>query len=290
MGGLGNQMFQYAFARSLALRNGSALRLSRYKFRGDHFKRYYALNNLSLPDEVSLMTAAEEFLSRKKFNMLRKIHKLTTRSEDDFFTDKIINFDDYDRFEPELTRPGFVKGNLIVAGYFQAWRYFTDYDEEIKRELRVSTPPSKDNAAMMKELASCESVCVHVRRGDYLSLGWSSVCDYEYYRRAIEYISEKVHDPVFYFFSNDHTEIEWLKNNWSFDGFNVKYVDLDNPDYEELRLMYSCKHFIIANSSFSWWGCYLGDNPGKIVCVPSRWIDDRPTREMNLLMPDWKII
>ena len=286
MGGLGNQMFQYAFARSLALRNGTSLRLSRYYFRDDYFKRSYALNNLSLPDEVGLMTSTSEFFTKKLFNLLR----LFAEDKDNFYNDRVIVLDDSNRYEPEFMRVGFVRNNIIVRGYFQAWRYFADFDEQIKRELRVSTPPSKDNAAMMKELASCESVCVHVRRGDYLSLGWSSVCDYEYYRRAIEYIAEKVHDPVFYFFSNDHTEIEWLKNNWSFDGFNVKYVDLDNPDYEELRLMYSCKHFIVANSSFSWWGSYLSDNPGKIVCVPSRWVDERPTREMNLLMPDWKII
>jgi len=180
-----------------------------------------------------------------------------------------------------------------VCGYFQTWKYFADYEEKIRAELSVSTPPSKQNAAMIKELESCESVCVHVRRGDYLldiNAGLGNVCGYEYYDRAIKFMKEKLKSPVFYFFSNDHSEIEWLKANWKFPDADIKYVDLNNPDYEELRLMYSCKNFIIANSSFSWWGAYLSQNKNKIVCAPSKWFETMPTENANILPLDWKII
>ncbi|MBQ9419788.1 MAG: alpha-1,2-fucosyltransferase [Synergistaceae bacterium] len=283
-------MFQYAFARSLALRNGTSLRMSRYYFRDDYFKRVYALHNLNISNDISLMTHTQENVSIIKFRTLKRIYGLLTKDKRNFFSRGIIIFDEYDRYEPEFMRPGFIKGNIIVLGYFQTCKYFSDFDEQIKRELRVRTPPSAQNAVIIKELESCESVCVHVRRGDYLKVDFGNVCGYEYYERAIRFISERVADPVFYFFSNDHSEIEWLKTNWNFPGVNVKYIDLNNPDYEELRLMYSCKHFIIANSSFSWWGSYLSDNPGKIICAPSSWVDERPIEETNIFVPGWKII
>ena len=90
-----------------------------------------------------------------------------------------------------------------------------------------------------------------------------NICDYNYYLKSMEYISNKVDSPVFYIFSNSSEDINWIKNNYDFSMYNTVYVDLNNPDYEELRLMYNCKHFIISNSTFSWWGQYLCNNPEK---------------------------
>lgn len=294
MGGLGNQMFQYAFARSLALRKGVGLQLAtRRFFRNDINGRLYGLDKLTLPDEVKIMTGFQEFITRKKFYFSRKIFKYThNRILWDFYTDKAILLCEpanYDKFIPDFMRSDFGGRDTIILGYFQTQKYFSDYAAQIKKELKVSTPPSEKNATMIKELESCESVCVHVRRGDY-PLSWSKVCTHEYYDRAIKYILDKVKSPVFYFFSNTHEDIEWLKNNWKFPDADIKYIDFNNPDYEELRLMYSCKHFIIANSSFSWWGSYLSDNPEKIICAPSKWIDERPIEDTNIFMSDWKII
>lgn len=292
MGGLGNQMFQYAFARSLALRKGVGLSLAaRHFFRNDSNKRIYALNNLSLPDDVKIMSCFDEFFSFHKINTYKEIRKLFIHGTKDFYNDGMIyQFQSFDKYEPALMRPDFGGENIIMLGGFQVYKYFCDYAAQIKKELKVSTPPSEKNAAMIKELESCESVCVHVRRGDYLTEKFTNVCTHEYYDRAIKYILDKVKLPVFYFFSNTHEDIEWLKNNWKFPDADIKYVDFNNPDYEELRLMYSCKHFIIANSSFSWWGSYLSDNPEKIICAPSKWIDERPIEDTNIFMSDWKII
>lgn len=286
-------MFQYAFARSLALRSDEniLLRISRYDFRNNPSGRDYSLNKLNLPDNIKLMTNFQEFLTRKKFNFTKEFYRLKHGFElHDFYTDSVIFIEDFDKFVPELVKNNFIKKNLIISGGFQAWKYFSDCAPQIREELKVRTPPSDKNAKIIKELESCESVCVHVRRGDYLALNWNKVCDYEYYDRAIKYILNKVKSPVFYFFSNTHEDIEWLKNNWSFPYADIKYIDFNNPDYEELRLMYSCKHFVIANSSFSWWGSYLSDNTEKIICAPSKWIDERPIEKLNLFMPDWKII
>ena len=281
-------MFSYAFGRCLALRKGTGLRLSTWAFRNKRSGRRYSLGNLSLPDDIEIMPLFEGFLLRlgtwsvQKFCNLRKI-------KPNFFTDKYIYLTDFDRYEPELMRPDYGKENITVLGGFQTRKYFADYDSQIRKEFRVSVPPSTENAAMIRELSECESVCVHVRRGDYLSTRLD-VCGYEYYSAAMRYIAGRVNNPVYYFFSNTHADIDWLKENWKFPGFNVKYVDLNNPDYEELRLMYSCRHFIIANSSFSWWGSYLSDNPVKIVCAPSEWSAEKHTEDTNVYLPEWIII
>ena len=290
-GGLGNQMFQYAFARCLSLRRCDNLRMSLYYCRSG-VSRPYALNNLFLSDDVKLMTKAQEFIAVSKFRIVNKLCKFFRKKNDFCSKNFLIQLDFPDEYEPGLMSQNF-GDSLIVCGYFQTYKYFSDYEEKIKSELSVSTPPSEQNAAMIKELESCESVCVHVRRGDYLldvNANLGNVCSYEYYDRAIKFMKEKLNSPMFYFFSNDHSEIEWLKANWNFPDANIKYVDLNNSDYEELRLMYSCKNFIIANSSFSWWGAYLSRNKNKIVCAPSKWLNEMQAIENNILPPDWNVI
>ncbi len=292
-GGLGNQMFQYAFARSLVLRNGGKLRISRRFLNGDTFGRSYSLDRLNIPDDVSLMTKSEELKAHSKIYMAGKIHGLLRKLkglERSFYSDGFIFIYvyDFDKYIPEIMNFKNDNGEIIIKGYFQSEKYFHDYRSELKKEFQVLTPPSPENEALINEISGCESVCVHVRRGDYLKLKqWADICDYEYYFRAMKYISEKVSKPVFYIFSNSHDDISWIKENWNFSSFiSVKYIDMNNPDYEELRLMYSCRHFIIANSSFSWWAAYLSENPEKIICSPSKWTNEKK----GIYLPEWKII
>lgn len=151
-------MFQYAFARSLALRKGMGLRISRRFLRGDDFGRHYSLDNLSLPYDVGMMTGLQECISHTGFYIARKIIGLARKISGhgrDFHTQKYIYFSDYDRYEPELMSRDYGGENITVNGYFQAWRYFGDYDAQIVRELRVSVPPSAENAAKIRELSEC---------------------------------------------------------------------------------------------------------------------------------------
>ncbi|MBQ7170368.1 MAG: alpha-1,2-fucosyltransferase [Synergistaceae bacterium] len=292
-GGLGNQMFQYAFARSLALRKCTGLRISRRFLRDDDFGRSYSLDKLSLPEDVQMMTYSQELKAHSEFYFARKIHSLVNKIRGhgrDFFTGKYIYLTDYDRYEPGVMSPNYGGENITVNGLFQSQKYFRDYDAVICDELKVSVPPSPENAAMIRELSGCESVCVHVRRGDYLTLDFGNVCGYEYYAEAMKNIAGRVSHPVFCFFSNTHEDICWLNENWKFPGHDVRYVDLSNPDYEELRLMYSCRHFIIANSTLSWWGSYLSDSPRKIICAPSKWIGERRIEDTNIWLPEWTVI
>ena len=277
-GGLGNQMFQYAFAKSLSLYGHTTLKISCRFLANDDFGRKYSLHHLSLPESCT-MSHAEELRAHAEMYIARKLglHKLSR---------KYIYVKQWDAYSPEY----FGRTDAIVQGYFQSAKNFRAHDEVIRRELRVSAPASPENQAVLHELTSCESVCVHVRRGDYLTLKFGNVCGRDYYSRAVNYIAEHVKNPVYYFFSNTHEDIIWLRENYSFPGYDVRYVDLNNPDYEELRLMYSCRHFIIANSSMSWWASYLADNPAKVVCAPSQWMGDFPITETNIYLPSWVII
>jgi hypothetical protein len=149
-------------------------------------------------------------------------------------------------------------------------RYFYPYREQIQQELKVKTPPSEANARIIDEIQRCNAVMVHFR----LTGTWVAGTD-NYYKRAMRYIAEAVENPIFYIFSD---KIDHIRENIQFD-YPIRYVEANKSDietmvktaYEELRLMYSCKHSILAASAFSWWGGYLNENPNKIVCMPDPW-------------------
>lgn len=297
-GGLGNQMFQYAFARKLQKMTGD----TELKFSGYHLvgtgNSEKMLFNLNVVDGITFCNEEEqkqlEKVQEKKLKQLR-YYKILNRFVKGVAPWKV----------KRMTKGGFYTTNTIydyadyyisdatvkyVEGGFQTWKYWQDMIPQIREELLVKKEPSAENTTLMEEMKNCESVCVHIRRGDYLAPQFAhlNVCDEDYYMTAMKRMAEQKSDAIFYIFTNNHEEVEWIKENYHFEGYNVRYVDLDNPDYEELRLMYCCKNFIISNSTYSWWGQFLSDNPDKIVMAPSVW-----NREMNadgIYMPDWQII
>lgn len=284
MAGMGNQMFEYAFARALSLEYSEKLIINPYFMTlagiGAGRKGYFnnVLEYLNIPKDIRFMKKSEGYLKGiptiAEFVMLRKngrslhgkhnFHKLINIGK--FYTD-----DCFDYYEPIMTNAN----NKSIIGYYQCDKYFRKYNDTIKKELLIIKEPSDANKMMMKEISSVNAVCVHIRRGDYVSNSKNAslvVCDESYYQRGISYIKDRVDNPVFYVFSDNNEEIEWIKTNYNLgDNIDIRYVMLNNPDYEELRLMYHCKHFVIANSTFSWWGAYLSDNEEKIVVAPKIW-------------------
>ena len=144
---------------------------------------------------------------------------------------------------------------------------------------------------MLEEIKSCNGVCLHIRRGDYFSpqyINTHAVCDERYYAEAVSQAKEMIENPVFFVFSNDHESLEWIKQNYSFPPVDIRYVDLANPDYEELRLMKACKHFIISNSTFSWWAAVLSEeSSSKMVWAPKVWVKGSPC---TLNMDSWRTL
>ena len=164
------------------------------------------------------------------------------------------------------------KKNKYVFGPPSSDKYFYSISERIREDFKIYEPQSSENTQLMHEIKECNAVCLHIRRGDYADYPFFEVCTEEYYHTCVNYIKKRVENPVFYVFSNNSSEIRYIKSHYGFEG-DFKYVDLNNQDYEELRLMYSCKHFIISNSTFSWWASFLSDNPKKIILAPDKWYD-----------------
>lgn len=296
-GGIGNQMFQYAFIYSQIKNNNLKPELYAVMF-GNNIedKRNFSLDSLSCSIKIYNQTKKDsslqfkykliakkvilKILNRKKANEIEIME--TLKKHNICFSPTIF------KYYPELE----INNNTYVEGYFQTWKYFDKYKDDIKKEFIVSKKISKKNDEMKKRIENCQAVCVHIRRGDYINTEYSKclqICNFDYYKSGMDYIASKVKDPIFFIFSNSHKDHEWIKQNYKF-NYNIVHVDLDNPDYEELRLMYSCKHFILSNSTFSFWAQYLSENNNKEVVAPSLWYLDNRDDPRDIYMPNWKII
>ena len=177
--------------------------------------------------------------------------------------------------------------NQYLIGHFQSYKFFYDYKDSILKEFQFSQNNLSEKTKKMEEVIGCSnSICIHVRRGDYLNgyyyetLG--KVCSMDYYKRAVEYIRETIEDPKFFVFSDDP---EYVALNLQIQ--DAIYVDFNkgSDSWQDMYLMSRCKHNIIANSTFSWWGAWLNDNPQKIVVAPSRWFANMDNDE--IVPPEW---
>jgi hypothetical protein len=149
-----------------------------------------------------------------------------------------------------------------------------DYEDEIRKDFTFVHPPSSQNQTTITMIQNSESVSVHIRRWDYLqwnNIHYHGVCSLEYYQQAIHHIQWSISNPRFFFFSDD---IQWVKENIKTGNQDDVYVDHNTGDQsrEDMRLMSLCKHNIIANSSFSWWGAWLNTNNKTIIIAPKNWI------------------
>jgi hypothetical protein len=261
LGGLGNQMFQYAAARRLAWFLNEPLKLDISGYR--HYKlRAYGLNHLNISAELA---SEEECVWLKGLNPIREKHF---------------------HFDPRILK---LPSDCYLEGYWQSEKYFSDIEPIIRREFTVRKPPEAENRELAQQIIENQAVSVHIRRGDYahnpIINSLHGVCSPEYYQKAVEQITKEVENPHFYVFSDDG---EWAYHNWVRD-FPTAFVMKNGPeeDYEDLRLMSLCKYHIIANSSFSWWGAWLSNFPGKIVYAPRNWFQGYQYDTGDLLPESW---
>lgn len=290
-GGLGNQMFQYAYAHMLAKKLGDRIVLNNSQMGKQELEiRKVSLQHLNLDIDVGNRLKCQKIIDFL-FQIYRKIgiRCLKMRGLDDTsIFEKMAKhgiyycpdvFGDY----PFIYTSKKVK---YVEGAFQSYQYI-EKCPELKELLQVKTAPDLKNTEMLEKISASDSVCLHIRRGDYSAFPSLQVCTEEYYKSAISKMRKMVPNAVFYIFSNTHDDLEWIKNNYNLgEECNIVYVDMGNPDYEELRLMYTCKHFIISNSTFSWWAQFLGKYENKIVMAPEIWHKGRNNSE-NIYMPNW---
>lgn len=266
-GGLGNQLFQYAAGRRLAWHRGTDLQLDLGVLERSE-NRHYALHGF----EITARRASSHTVKRCCSPPLpvRLVRRLFGRAPGVVREEKA-------GFEPGILR---LPNGTCLDGYWQSERYFADAEEVVRRDLRFREPPSGRNRELATEISACESVSLHVRRGDYVTNPVANrmhgICDLEYYHRSVEHIRGGTESPRYYVFSDDPM---WVRRNLALDA-PTTIVTHNGPKrpYEDLRLMSLCRHHVIANSSFSWWGAWLAEGDGtkagegRMVIAPQRWV------------------
>lgn len=269
-GGLGNQMFQYALGRSLALKNRTYLQL-----------------DLS---EYMVKNEAADYISRNFELDLFNVNYVT-ESKENFIVTKILNYTSPVKYVQEN---GFVydpsvlekKGRLYLYGYWQCEKYFKSIESTIRKDFTFKNQPNTANTNYLNAIANSNAVSIHFRRGDYVTvqtaINFNGICSVDYYKAAIAQLKSKITNPHFYVFSDD---LSWVKENINFEDPHT-YVDgnYGENSYEDMRLMAACKHNIIANSTFSWWGAWLNNNKDKVVVAPKNWFKSDKT---DIIPDNW---
>ncbi len=272
-GGLGNQLFQYALGRRLSLDHNVGLIIDVSAFRNDPL-RSYRLGNFCLPRHA-IKDGRPSFLE----GLLPTAIRRRVLSSPDRYIERHYEFD-----ENVLN---ISKG--IVAGYWQTEKYFKSIRQTLLNEILPASPLTKSSAYWSGVISDIEAVSVHVRRGDYASdsktQSYHGLVDLDWYAKAIMDMQERVGSPHFFFFSDD---LDWVRMNFPAHP-NFHFVDSapDGLEHEDMFLMSLCKHHILANSSFSWWGAWLNRRDDKIVIAPNRWFANTSINTKDLLPSEW---
>ena len=285
MGGLGNQMFQYALGRVLSLSHNTQLKLD-VSLLGEKTaidtKRQYELGVFDI-DAIANDRELRPYKSIQESQFKSKLH---SRLPEFFFFHHIKQEPSY-VFHPEILES---RNNTLLIGFWQTEKYFTQIEDVIRKDFAFKPLQNAIDKELAKKIASCNSLSVHIRRGDYVSNPetnkYHGTCSPEYYKKALELVKTKENDLQLFIFSDD---MEWVKQNMKFD-LPVTYIEHNTGknSYIDMQLMAMCKHNILANSSFSWWGAWLNTNKNKVVVAPRNWFADKTIDTSDLIPSGWE--
>ncbi len=290
MGGLGNQMFQYAAAKSISLKNNTELfldlnfLLDRTPHENFTF-RDFDLSIFNATYKIADKALTEHFLgSDNSFkNIAIKVKKKISNKNFYYYHEPFFHFN------PDFYQ---LKDNYYLEGYFQSEKYFSDNASIIRNDFIIQHPISKKTQSLLSEIqADNNSVCLNVRRGDFVSnplmAAEHGLLGLDYYHSAVHELMQIEKNITLYIFSDD---VEWCANNLKFD---VPAIFIDHTYAGEkfstyLLLMKTCHHFIIPNSTFGWWAAWLGDYSDKIVIAPKNWFKDKSRNTKDVLPALWR--
>nr|WP_276562422.1 alpha-1,2-fucosyltransferase [Hoeflea prorocentri] len=268
-------MFQYACGRALALRTGSEIVLDTRDFVAGPGQRP-GLHHLNI---VNAKVPDRDLPPSKK----QKLRYLLWRGLG--LPPKFVRQNGA-AFDPQIIG---LPADVWLHGYWQSERFFADFKEEIRKELSVKTEPDETNARLFDEIMITPAASLHIRRGDYVSDPKANavhgICSLAYYENAASLIARTMgQEPVFYVFSD---EPGWVADNLRL-PYEMRIVSHNGAkNYEDLRLMSACRHHVVANSSFSWWGAWLNPSPEKLVVAPARWFADPSAHNPDIVPEDW---
>lgn len=278
MGGLGNQMFQYALCEKLKS-NGNVVKADiETGYKKDELRKY----DIDIFQEIDI----EKVDSNIYENYLKKAYKLKNRIIGKIFPYKKKIYNEKGMFFDSNI---FRLRDAYIKGYWQSERYFLDIRNILLQKFKFPECRDEKNSQYLKQIKEGISVSIHVRRGDYLTETnrkiYGNICTIEYYQKAIKYFEEKYPEVCFFVFSND---VKWTKENLQMR--HAVYVEGNSEEngYKDMYLMTQCKHNIIANSSFSWWGAWLNQNEEKEVVAPSKWLNTEEVKD--IWCEGWKLI
>jgi len=281
-GGLGNQLFQYAAGRALAERLGAPLKVDLAEFETYLLRRFeldqFKINaGIATPEEIAGFiinpSRFQRYYSRLAISLGLGFNKIA-------FKENKFGYDD--TFEN-------IRHPMYLNGYWQSEKYFKSAEDKLRSELCLVDKLGEASQKILDEILKCSAVSLHIRRGDYITnLSAAAVhgaCSLDYYYSAIRHMTAHVENPYFFVFSDDP---QWAKDNLKI-SYPVQFVEANGPDrgVEDMWLMKSCNHHIIANSSFSWWAAWLNNRQDKIVIAPRTWFLDKKINANDLIPEQW---
>lgn len=257
-GGLGNQLFQFAAAHSLAVVKGVELKADLYTYTR-HPLRKYELHNFN----IKLPEASRDEVHR--FTGTNFVARYLNKRSNYFHCPSVFAQPHYHFYEDFFSLPV----PIYLSGYWQSERYFSNVAGTIRNMITPAHSMDQRNSDLIAFLQTTDSVAVHIRRTDYTGTPFFRPMDLDYYRRAFDFIQTRISEPRFFVFSDD---IGWSRQQLA-DLANATFVDHNTgPDsYKDLLVMSACRHQIVANSTFSWWAAWLNNYPHKTVVAPQTW-------------------
>jgi hypothetical protein len=277
-GGLGNQMFQYAIARSLATRYATGYALDHHFLesrepQATHVFRNYDLDIFTLQaPKATAAQIANFFPSPSIANRLRKLSLLRRYH---------FIIEPHFHYYPEVFERS---KHCYLDGYWQSEKYFQPVAEELRTAFRFSLPILPASQELLQQLQLSGSVCLNVRRSDFVTNTFHTLCSMRYYRHAMELIRGRVANARFFVFSDDK---DWCRQQFAGEA-GVEVVGEEHNGFKYgnfLQLMSACRHFIIPASSYGWWAVWLANRNDNIVIAPDRWFS-YPDWDIRDLMPD----
>jgi len=276
VGGLGNQMFQYAVGRAVSIASAQAFKLDltemeRYTLHSLQLDQFNIQAEIALPEEVPF--PARKSLFGRTINAVRNRRRINQVFE------KSLSFNS-DILE--------LRSSAYLSGYWQSEKYFSAHADTIRRDFSLKRSLSRERLDTLAKI--CKStfpVSVHVRRGDYVTNAVANsihgTCEPGWYRTAMTTMTAS--NPTFFVFSDDPN---WARENLpAFEKMYFVEPQADGRDAEDMHLMASCRSHIIANSTFSWWGAWLNPDKAKKVIAPSRWFRTEERNSDDILPSDW---
>ena len=304
--GIGNQMFQYAYARRQSLRYAIPFKVYRVNkpeidleqthwtdfekrkyrivrrwYENDSIHREYMLDQFNIQENRATEIEVYDIINCNGKNVIDYKWNVLKNKILPYYNKSVVRESLDSCFDKNLLK---TKHDCYLEGYYTSELYFQDIAETIKKDFELKAQPSDFNKDKMQKMQQCNSVCISIRRGDFVHNPKHNVCSMDYFKAAIRYLSVKIKDPYFYVFSDDN---EWVKNNFTTE-YPHEFVSHNFPQFiEDFRLMQSCKHHIIPNSTFSWWAAWLAEKADSIIIAPEKWLHSNTIDSSKVVPERW---